>query len=174
MAEKEKEVLKDTALYRHEEVEISGRSLYMYFHVFHIKDVDRLAEFKRTTVEAVSGTVPLLVARLKLGDKVVEYHKVIIYDVYGGALYLKRITQDRPCKKHGILYISYHEDAACNYVFFYREKDEYGDADQFDYLIYKEMMIDMVRYVEEGAEVLYLSENKYDPVEYKRLVLRDG
>jgi len=173
MVEKEKEVLKETDLYVHEEVEICGKSLYMYFHVFYIKDVDRLAEFKRITGEAVSGTVPHLVARLRVGDKLVEFHKLIISDIHGGKLYLKRITEDRPCRKHGILYISYHEDAECNYVFFYKEDDEYGDTDEFDYLIYKEMMRDMVRHVEEGAEVLYLSEGKYDPVEYKRLVLME-
>ena len=173
MVEKEKEVLKDTALYRHEEVEISGKSLYMYFHVFHIRDVDRLVEFKRMTGEAVSGTVPPLVARLRVGDKLIEYFKISICDIYGGDLYLKRITEDRPCRKHGILYISYHERVENNYVFFYREDDEFGEADQFDYLTYGEMMKEMVRYVEQGAEVMYLSEGKYDPVEYKRLVLRE-
>jgi len=174
MIEKEREVLKDTDLYRYESVEISGKHLYMYFDVSYIKDTDRVVEYVRITDERVSGTVPHLVARLKVEDRLVEYYWISINDVYGGDLYIKRITEDRPCKKHGILYVSYHEYAEYNYVMLYREKDEYGDADQFDYLIYKEMMKDMVRYVEQGAEVLYLSEEKYDPVEYKRLVLRDG
>ncbi len=168
MVEKEREVLEDTDLYLYEEVEISGKHLYMFFRTYYIKDADRLVEFG-----SVAGTVPFLVARLKAGDKLVEFYHIVIHDVYGGDLYLKRITEDRPCKKHGILHISYHEDAECNYVFFYREKDEFGEADEFDYLIYKEMMKEMVRYVEEGAEVLYVAENRYDPFEYKRLVLRE-
>jgi hypothetical protein len=174
MIEKEREVLKDTDLYRYESVEISGKRLYMYFHVSYIKNPDRLEEYVQIAEETVSGSLPILVARLKVGDKFVEYHWISISDVYGGDLYIKRITEDRPCKKYGILHINYHEYAEFNYVFFYKEKDEFGEADQFDYLIYGEMMEEMVRYVEEGAEVLYLSEDKYDPVEYKRLVLRDG
>jgi hypothetical protein len=170
MVVKELEVLQDTELYRHESVEISGKSLYMYFHANYIKDADRVAEFEEKVGEAVSGTVPKLVARLRTGNKLVEYYEIIIYDIYGGELYLKRITQDRPCKKHGILFISYHEDAKCNYVFFYREKDEFGEADEFNYLVYSEMMKEMVRFVEEGAEILYLQDCKYDPVEYAALV----
>jgi hypothetical protein len=168
MVEKERKILKDTDLYLYEDVEISGKSLYMHFYVYRIKSADRLEE-----VGIVSGTVPPLVARLRVGGKLVEYYRVSICDIYGGDLYLKRITQDRPCKKHGILHISYHDDTYCNYVFFYKEKDEYGEADEFDYLVYREMMEEMVRYVEEGAEVLCLSEGKYDPTEYKRLVLRE-
>jgi len=171
MVEKELKVLEETELYRHESVEISGKHLYMYFHVYYIKDADRLAEFENCVGEAVSGTVPYLVARLKVGDKLVEYYKLVISDIYGGDLYLKRLTQDRPCRKHGILHINYHEDAKCNYVFFYREKDEYGDADGFDYRVYREMMLEMGRYLGEGAKVLYLHpERKYDPVEYMALV----
>jgi len=173
MVEKERKVLKDTDLYRYESVEISGKRLYMYFNVSYIRDTDRLVEFKRITGEAVSGSLPILVARLRVEGKVVEYHRISINDVYGGDLYIKRITEDRPSKKHGILYISYHERAENNYVFFYREDDEFGEADQFDYLTYGEMMKEMVRYVEQVAEVMYLSEGKYDPVEYKRLVLRE-
>jgi len=173
MAEKERKVLKDTDLYRYESVEISGKRLYMYFNVSYIRDTDRLAEYEQIAGESVSGSLPILVARLKVEGKVVEYHRISINDVYGGDLYIKRITEDRPSKKHGILYISYHEYAEYNYVFFYKEKDEFGEADEFDYLIYKEMMKEMVRYVEEGAEVLYLAERKYDPVDYKRLVLRE-
>jgi hypothetical protein len=167
---KERKVLEDTNLYLRESVEISGKSLYMYFHTYYIRDVDKLAEFG----EVVAGSVPHLVARLKAGDKLVEYYWIIINDVYGGDLYIKRITEDRPCRKHGILYISYHEYARHNYVMPYREKDDFGEADEFDYLVYREMMEEMVRYLEEGAEVLYLCERKYDPVEYKRLVLREG
>ncbi len=171
---KERKLSRDTWLYSRESVEITGKYLYMYFHVYRIKDMDRLAEFENSVEEVVSGTVPKLVARLKAGDKLVEFYHIVIYDAYGGDLYIKRITEDRPCKKHGILYISYHGKPEYNYIFFYREKDEFGEADEFDYLIYKEMMKEMVGYVEQGAEVLYLSERKYDPVEYKRLVLRAG
>ncbi len=168
--EKERELEKDTDLYLCESVEISGKHLYMYFHVYRIKDMDRLAEFERITDETVSGTVPSLVARLKAGDKLLEYYEVDICDVYGGELYIKRITEDRPCRKHGLVFITYHEDAECNYVLFCKEKDEFGEADQFDYLVYEEMMKEMVRYVEQGAEVLFLSARKCDPVEYAALV----
>ncbi len=168
--EKERELEKDTDLYLCESMEITGKYLYMYFHVYRIKDTDRLAEFERITDETVSGTVPSLVARLKAGDKLVEFYHIVICDIYGGDLYIKRITKDRPCRKHGLVFITYHEDASCNYVFFYREKDEFGEADQFDYLVYEEMMKEMVGYVEQGAEVLFLSSRKYDPVEYASLV----
>ncbi|MCI4458458.1 MAG: hypothetical protein JHC21_02435 [Thermocrinis sp.] len=169
--EKEREVLEDTDLYRRESVEISGKKLYMYFHVDYIKDMDRLTEFESVVGKVVSGTVPYLVARLKLKDKLVEYYKLIIYDIYGGELYLKRLTQNRPCKRYGILYINYHRDARCNYVFFYRGKDEFGDADEFDFMVYREMMLEMGRHLEEGAEILYLHpEDKYDPIEYMALV----
>jgi hypothetical protein len=171
MLEKERKVLRDTDLYRCITVEISGKSLYMYFYAYHIKDVDRLVDFCKSAGETVSGTVPYLVARLKVGDKLVEYYEIIIYDIYGGELYIKRITQDRTCKKHGILHINYHENAERNYVLFYREKDEFGEADEFDYLVYAEMMKEMGRYLEEGAEVLYLHpDSKYDPVKYMALV----
>jgi hypothetical protein len=173
MVEKERKVLRHTDLYLCESVKICGKYLYMYFYADYIKDVDRLEEYMQMVDGAVSGTVPLLVARLKVGDKLVEYHRIGIVDAYGGDLYIKRITEDRPFKKYGILYINYHGRAEYNYVFFYKEKDEFGEADQFDYLVYGEMMVDMVRYVEEGAEVLFLSEGKYDPFEYKRLVLRE-
>jgi hypothetical protein len=172
MVEKERKVLRDTELYRCESVEISGKRLYMYFHVSYIRDTDRLEEYVRMIDGAVSGTVPLLVARLKAGEKLVEYYRIGIVDVYGGDLYIKRITEDRPFKKYGILYINYHGRAEYNYVMPYKEKDELGEADEFDYLVYGEMMLDMVRYVEEGAEVLFLSERRYDPVDYKRVVLR--
>ncbi len=162
--EKKRKLLGDTGLYRRENVEISGKKLYMYFRAYCIKDSDRLAEFENSVEKVVSGTVPKLVARMRVGDKLVEFYHIVICDIYGGDLYIKRITEDRPCKKHGLLFITYHEDARCNYVFFYREKDEFGEADEFDYLIYKEMMKEMVRYVEQGAEVLFLSARKYDPV----------
>jgi hypothetical protein len=154
-----------------ESVEISGKSFYAYFYAYHIKDVDRLADFATLGDEVVSGTIPHLVARVRVGDKLIEYYEILINDIYGGELYLRRLTQDRPCRKHGVLYISYHENSRWNYVFFYREDDEFGDADEFDYLCYREMMLEMGRYVEEGeAEILYLSERKYDPVEYMALV----
>jgi hypothetical protein len=166
--EKEVKVLKETELYLLQSVEISGKSFYAYFYAYYIKDASSPFE---EAVGIVSGTVPHLVARLKVGNKLVEYHRILINDIYGGELYLKRITEDRPCKKHGILYISYHEDSRWNYVFFYREKDEFGDADEFDYLVYREMMLEMGRYVEEGeAEILYLCGSKYDPIEYMALV----
>jgi hypothetical protein len=149
-------------------VEISGKSFYAYFHAYYIKDASSPFE---AAVGVVSGTVPHLVARLKVGNKLVEYHKILINDIYGGELYLKRITQDRPCRRNGILHISYHDECTYNYVLFYREKDEFGDADEFDYLVYREMMLEMGRYLEEGeAEILYLRERKYDPVEYMALV----
>jgi hypothetical protein len=163
--EKERELLKDTDVYRCESVEISGKSFYAYFHVSYIKDADRLAEFGR-----VAGAVPLPVARLKAGDKLVEFYHIVIHDIYGGDLYIKRITEDRTFKKYGILYISYHEYDGHNYVMPYREKDEFGEADEFDFLVYREMMEDMWGYLEKGAEILYLSEDKYDPVEYMMLV----
>ena len=51
-----------------------------------------------------------------------------------------------------------------------RERDEFGEADEFDYLVYREMVKEVVGYVEQGAEILYLAEEKYDPVEYAALV----
>ncbi|MCI4453770.1 MAG: hypothetical protein JHC25_02350 [Thermodesulfobacterium sp.] len=175
MAEKVRELLENTELYCCESVEISGKYLYMYFRAYRIKDADRLAEFENSTGEVVSGTVPKLVARMRIGDKLVEYYEIVINDVYGGELYLKRLTQNRASRRHGILYISYHEDAECNYVFFYREKDEFGEADEFDYLVYREMMKEMGKHVKEGAEILYLHpERKYDPVEYMALVEGEG
>jgi hypothetical protein len=167
---KEVRLLKDNDLYRHLDVEIEGKSLYMYFDVYYIRDADRLVEFENSVGEVVSGTVPKLVARLRVGDKLVEYYWISICDIYGGDLYIKRITQDRPCRRTGILYVKYHEDPGCNYVMPYREKDEFGEADEFDYAVYKDMMEEMVRLVEEGAEVLYLQQRKYDPVEYAALV----
>jgi hypothetical protein len=165
--EKVFKVLKETEVYRCESVEISGKSFYAYFYAYYIKDASSPFE---EAVGVVSGTVPHLVARLRVGNKLVEYYKLLINDIYGGDLYLKRITQDRPCRRNGILHIIYHDDAECNYVFFYREKDEFGDADEFDYLVYREMMLEMGRYLEEEAEILYLRERKYDPVEYMALV----
>jgi len=168
--EKEVKTLWKADFYVCESVEISGKSFYAYFYAYYIKDVDRLADFAALGDEVVSGTIPHLVARLRVGDKLVEYYEILINDIYGGELYLKRITQDRPCRKHGVLYISYHGNSRWNYVFFYREKDGLGEADEFDYLVYEEMMLEMGRYVEEGEEILYLSERKYDPVEYMALV----
>ncbi len=172
--EKKRRLAMFTELFRCEDVEIRGKHLYM----FYIKDSDRLAEFK----EVVSGTIPKLVVRLKVGDKLVEFYHIVIYkahlrrrqDAYEEELYIKRITEDRPCRKIGILYISYYGKPECNYVFFYREKDEFGEADEFDCLTFKDMMEEMIRYVEQGAEVLFLSSREYNPVEYKRLVLRAG
>jgi len=166
--EKEVKVLKETERYILQSVEISGKSFYAYFYAYYIKDASSPFE---EAVGMVSGTVPHLVARLRVGDKLVEYYRVSICDIYGGDLYLKRLTQDRPCRRNGILHISYHNESTYNYVFFYREKDEFGEADEFDYLCYREMMLEMGRYVEEGeAEILYLCESKYDPVEYMALV----
>jgi hypothetical protein len=172
--EKEIKVLEDNALYMCERVEIFGKHLYIYFRAYHIKDVDRLVDFENSADRMVSGTVPHLVAKLRVKDKLVEYYRLFIYGMYGeGEAYVKRITQDRPCRKHGILFISYHGEASYNYILYYREKDEFGDADKFDFMVYEDMMEEMGRYLEEedDVEILYLHpEGIYDPIEYMALV----